>query len=68
LANSAGLTARQVQILRLVAQGLSNAEIASRLVVSVRTVDHHVSAGLQKLGIRSRREVAANLAAVDAQG
>jgi DNA-binding CsgD family transcriptional regulator len=66
LANPAGLTARQVEILRLVAQGLANAEIASRLVVSTRTVDHHVSAGLKKLGVRSRREAAAALAALDA--
>jgi DNA-binding CsgD family transcriptional regulator len=56
--NPAGLTARQVEILGLLADGRTNAEIAERLVVSVRTVDHHVSAVLQKLGITSRREVA----------
>jgi DNA-binding CsgD family transcriptional regulator len=55
-ANPAGLTDRQVEILRLVAADLSNAEIAQRLVLSVRTVDHHVSAVLQKLGVRTRRE------------
>ena len=44
LTNPAGLTDRQLEILRLVAAGLSNAEIAQRLVVSTRTVDHHVSA------------------------
>ena len=54
--NPAGLTDRQVQILRLVGTGMSNAEIAEELVVSVRTVDHHVSAVLQKLGASSRRE------------
>ena len=53
--NPAGLTSRQVEILRLVADGLTNAEIAERLVVSVRTVDHHVSAVLQKLGVPSRQ-------------
>jgi DNA-binding CsgD family transcriptional regulator/tetratricopeptide (TPR) repeat protein len=58
-ANPAGLTARQVEILQLLGQGLTNAEIAARLVVSVRTVDHHVSAVLQKLNITSRREAAA---------
>ena len=57
--NPAGLTDRQVEILRLLAEGLTNAEIADRLVVSVRTVDHHVSAVLQKLGVASRREAAA---------
>ena len=67
LANAAGLTARQVEILRLVAAGLPNAEIAQRLVISTRTVDHHVSAVLQKLGIRSRREAAKSLAELDAQ-
>lgn len=65
LANAAGLTARQVEILRLVAQGLSNAEIAQRLVLSTRTVDHHVSAVLQKLGLTSRRAAAGALAALE---
>jgi DNA-binding CsgD family transcriptional regulator/tetratricopeptide (TPR) repeat protein len=64
LANAAGLTARQVEILQLVVQGLSNAEIARTLVLSTRTVDHHVSAALHKLGVSSRREAAAALAAL----
>ncbi len=58
LTNPAGLTDRQLEILRLVATGLSNAEIAQRLVVSPRAVDHHVSAVLQKLGVPTRRAAA----------
>jgi DNA-binding NarL/FixJ family response regulator len=59
-ANPAGLTARQLDVLRLVAQGLRNAEIAQALVLSERTVDHHVAAILQKLGARSRTEATAH--------
>jgi DNA-binding CsgD family transcriptional regulator/tetratricopeptide (TPR) repeat protein len=65
LANPAGLTDRQLEILRLVATGLSNAEIAQRLVVSPRTVDHHVSAILAKLGVPTRREAAARAAELE---
>ena len=65
-ADPAGLTNRQVEILRLLSTGISNAEIAQRLVVSTRTVDHHVSAILQTLGVRSRREAANQLATLDA--
>jgi DNA-binding CsgD family transcriptional regulator len=65
VSNPAGLTARQLEVLGLVAEGLTNAEIAERLVLSVRTVDHHVSALLAKLGVGSRteaRDAAARLA------
>jgi ATP/maltotriose-dependent transcriptional regulator MalT len=54
-AHPAGLTSRQADVLDLLAEGLTNAEIAERLVVSVRTVDHHVSTILGKLGVPSRR-------------
>jgi DNA-binding NarL/FixJ family response regulator len=58
--NPFGLTARQVDVLRLLAEGLSNGEIAARLHLSPKTVDHHVSAVLAKLDVHSR-EAAAEL-------
>jgi DNA-binding CsgD family transcriptional regulator/tetratricopeptide (TPR) repeat protein len=52
--NPANLTSRQLEVLALVAQGLRNAQIAQRLVLSEKTVDHHVSAILRKLGVHTR--------------
>src|SRR5690606_36067994 len=52
--NPAGLTNRQLDVLALLAEGLSNGEIGRRLFLSTRTVDHHVSALLQKLNVGSR--------------
>ncbi|MFC5834787.1 ATP-binding protein [Nonomuraea insulae] len=57
--NPAGLTERQAQVVRLLAQGLTNAEIADRLVLSVRTVDSHVAAVLEKLDSGTRRQAVA---------
>lgn len=55
-ANPAGLTARQLEVLALLVEGLTNAEIADRLIVSPRTAEHHVAAVLTKLGATTRRE------------
>jgi DNA-binding NarL/FixJ family response regulator len=52
----AGLSAREVEILRLVAGGLTNIEVAERLFLSSRTVDWHLSSVYRKLGLRSRTE------------
>ena len=58
-ANPAGLTSRQVEVLGLLAEGLTDAEIAARLSLSTKTVGHHVSALLAKLEVGSRRQAAA---------
>lgn len=54
--NPARLTGRQVEVIRLLADGLTNAGVAARLVLSVRTVDAHVAAILDKLGVSTRQD------------
>ncbi|MDW5595721.1 helix-turn-helix transcriptional regulator, partial [Conexibacter stalactiti] len=51
------LTPREAQLVELAGRGLSNAEIADRLVLSVRTVESHIYRAMQKLGVRDRREL-----------
>jgi DNA-binding CsgD family transcriptional regulator len=55
--NSAGLTRREIEIAELISDGLRNNEIAERLFLSPKTVDHHVSAILSKLGVKTRTQV-----------
>jgi DNA-binding CsgD family transcriptional regulator len=57
-ANPAGLTSRQLEVLALLADGHTNADIAARLVLSVRTVDHHVATIFDKLDVSTRRAAA----------
>ena len=66
--NPGGLTARELEVLTLVAEGLTNAEIADRLVVSRRTVDHHVSAILMKLDVSTRAGAVAKMGNVTDEG
>jgi DNA-binding CsgD family transcriptional regulator len=61
-ANPAGLTARELEVVALVAEGLRNAEIAGRLFVSEKTVAHHVSAILRKLDVDTRSQAGAEAA------
>jgi DNA-binding NarL/FixJ family response regulator len=56
-----GLTSRQDEVLGLMAERLTNAQIAQRLFLSARTVDHHVSAILAKLDVASRDEATRKL-------
>ncbi len=59
--NALSLTSRERQLVDLAAQGLSNMEIADRLVLSVRTVESHLYRAMQKLGVNDRRELGATL-------
>ena len=57
--NPAQLTARELEVLELLCLGDRNSDIAAKLFISEKTVDHHVSAILRKLGVRSRAQAAA---------
>lgn len=59
-ANPSGLTAREIDVLRLLVDGLSNAEVAQRLYLSEKTVGHHVSSVLRKLGEPTRSRAVAS--------
>ena len=58
-AHPSGLSEREVEVLRLVAAGFTNPQIASALYISRKTAEHHVSSILVKLGVSSRTEAAA---------
>jgi DNA-binding NarL/FixJ family response regulator len=60
---SAGLTAREIEVLRLVAQGRSNREIAAELFIAEKTARNHVERVYTKLGVNNRTQ--ASLAAID---
>jgi DNA-binding CsgD family transcriptional regulator len=61
--NPLGLTQREQEVLDLLCEGRTNASIATKLVISPKTVDHHVSSVLAKLGVSKRTEVAAAMRA-----
>jgi DNA-binding CsgD family transcriptional regulator len=58
-ADPAGLTAREAEVHALLVEGLTNTEIAARLFISAKTVEHHVGAVLTKLGVAGRRQLRA---------
>jgi DNA-binding NarL/FixJ family response regulator len=57
VAHPGGLTRREAEVAGLLAEGLTNAAIAERLVLSPRTVEHHVAAVMAKLEVTSRHSV-----------
>jgi DNA-binding NarL/FixJ family response regulator len=67
-ASAGAFTERELEIARLVAAGASNPEIASRLFLSRKTVERHVSNVLRKVGARNRAELAARVSELDVEG
>jgi DNA-binding CsgD family transcriptional regulator len=67
-AHPLGLTRREHEVLDLICAGLTNAEIAARLFISAKTVDHHVSAVLAKLGAPTRGAAASQAARLGLAG
>ena len=67
VADAGELTRRELEVLELIGQGLTNQEIAERLVIEVGTVKNHVHSILDKLNVRSRRDAAPYLAFVKSQ-
>ncbi|HOZ58652.1 MAG TPA: helix-turn-helix transcriptional regulator, partial [Nakamurella multipartita] len=63
-----GLTAQELVVARLAADGLSNRQIAGELVVSIKTVEYHLRNAFAKLGITSRRQLADRLAQLPGAG
>jgi DNA-binding NarL/FixJ family response regulator len=55
--DSVKLTQREAQLVKLASEGLSNPEIADRLVLSVRTIESHLYRAMQKLGVNDRRDL-----------
>lgn len=64
-ADTAGLTSRESEVLKLIGDGLTNQEIAEKLVIEIGTVKNHVHNILEKLNVSSRGEAAAYLAFID---
>lgn len=67
-ANALQLTARELEVLQLLCEGLKNAAIAERLCRSVRTIDHHVAATFAKLGVSTRAEAVSAAARAGIRG
>jgi DNA-binding CsgD family transcriptional regulator len=63
-----GLTDREREIVRLIAEGASNPEIAQQLFLSRKTIERHVSNLLKKIGVRNRAELVARVAELDVEG